>query len=155
HDFHSFGIGLPKHMEPQPIQGLGRLCSDTPGNAIVAAPAFPGIERIEARFSGAAFEPHRHDTYALGITLQGVQTFRYRGERRYSLPGNVIVLHPDEEHDGGAGTEIGLQYRMLYLEPALLLQPLGQDHAGLPFVPQPVVIDPGLRAILLEALGTL
>ncbi|WP_331459548.1 AraC family ligand binding domain-containing protein, partial [Nonomuraea sp. SBT364] len=24
--------------------------------------------------------PHRHDTYAIGITLTGVQTFRYRGE---------------------------------------------------------------------------
>lgn len=137
-------------MEKRPHQGLGRLCADTPANAITAAPAFPGIERIEACFAGDAFEPHRHDTYALGVTLQGVQTFHYRGEQRFSLPGNVIVLHPDEEHDGGAGTEIGLRYRMLYLEPSLLLGPLGQ--AALPFVAQPVVSDAALRGLLLEAL---
>jgi len=140
-------------MEKRPIQGLGRLCDDTPANAIVAAPAFPGIERIEACFAGDAFEPHRHDTYALGVTLQGVQTFHYRGEQRFSLPGNVIVLHPDEEHDGGAGTEIGLVYRMLYLEPSLLLGPL--DQTALPFVAAPVVSDAPLRHVLLEALTAL
>ncbi|MGO8462870.1 AraC family ligand binding domain-containing protein, partial [Rhizobium ruizarguesonis] len=74
-------------------------------NGILAAPAFPGIELIAAQFSGNAFKPPRHDTYALGVTLKGVQNFRYRGERRFSLPGPVIVLHPDEEYDGGAGTE--------------------------------------------------
>jgi len=140
-------------MEKRPIPGLGRLCDNTPANAIVAAPAFPGIERIEACFAGDAFEPHRHDTYALGVTLQGVQTFHYRGAQRFSLPGNVIVLHPDEEHDGGAGTEIGLRYRMLYLEPSLLLGPLGQT--ALPFVAQPVVSDSALCNILLEALAAL
>lgn len=29
------------------------------------------VDRIEAYFSGAAFAPHRHDTYTIGITLQG------------------------------------------------------------------------------------
>jgi AraC-like DNA-binding protein len=140
-------------MEKRPNQGLGRLCADTPANAITAAPAFPGIERIEACFAGDAFEPHRHDTYALGVTLQGVQTFHYRGQQRFSLPGNVIILHPDEEHDGGAGTETGLRYRMLYLEPSLLLGPLGR--APLPFVAQPVANDTPLRDLLLEALTAL
>ncbi|MCE3590073.1 AraC family ligand binding domain-containing protein, partial [Escherichia coli] len=74
------------------------------------------VERMEARFTGDAFEPHRHDTYAIGVTLHGVQTFRYRGEKRQSLPGNIMVLHPDEVHDGGAGTDDGLRYRMIYLE---------------------------------------
>jgi hypothetical protein len=35
----------------------------------------------------SAFAPHRHDTYAIGITLAGVQTFRYRSEQRHCLPG--------------------------------------------------------------------
>ena len=30
----------------------------------------------------SAYEPHRHDSYAIGITTAGVQTFRYRGTRR-------------------------------------------------------------------------
>jgi AraC-like DNA-binding protein len=156
---------MQKGMDQKATPGLGRLCEVStggevsrwkqPADVIIAAPTFPGIERIEARFFGDAFEPHRHDTYALGVTLQGVQTFHYRGEQRYSLPGNVIVLHPDEEHDGGAGTDAGLRYRMLYLEPSLLLAHLSRQHAALPFVADPVLLDDVLRAALLEGLRSL
>ncbi|WP_244513470.1 AraC family transcriptional regulator [Devosia insulae] len=116
-----------------------------------AAPGYPGLERIEARFVGNAYARHRHDTYALGVTLRGVQSFWYRGEVRASLPGQVIILHPDEIHDGGAGTEQGLTYRMLYLDPALVQA--GLQNAGLPFVAEPVVDDVALRSALLEAFG--
>jgi AraC-like DNA-binding protein len=131
------------------------LCTAAGTDGILTAPAFPGIERIEAQFAGNAFEPHRHDTYALGVTIKGVQTFSYRGARRFSMPGQVIVLHPDEEHDGGAGTDDGLQYRMLYLEPALLLECLDAVRIGLPFVDQPVISDPVLAGTLLAALSEL
>lgn len=122
---------------------------------IIAAPAVPGIERIEARFRGRAFDLHRHDTYAVGVTLRGVQTFRYRGRSRVSRPGEVIVLHPDELHDGGAGTEEGLRYRILYLEPSLLQRGLGEGAWALPFVADPVVRDVELRDRLLAALDRL
>lgn len=130
--------------------GLERLCSPT-RDAVRAAPGHPGLERIEARFQGNAYARHRHDTYALGVTLHGVQSFWYRGEVRASLAGQVIVLHPDEIHDGGAGTEQGLTYRMLYLDPALVQSAL--QGAGLPFVAAPVVDDAALRTTLLEAFG--
>jgi AraC-like DNA-binding protein len=132
-------------------EGLGRLCADA--DRIVSAPGGAGIERIEAHFHGDAFDLHRHDTYAIGVTLSGVQRFHYRGAVRHSLPGQVIVLHPDELHDGGAGTEDGLRYRILYLEPSLLLDCLG--GAPLPFVRDAVVSDPTLRGTLLSALTPL
>lgn len=125
----------------------------TADGILQAAPA-GNIERIEARFRGQGFEPHRHDTYAIGVTLSGVQTFRYRGAERASLPGNVIVLHPDEVHDGAAGTEDGLTYRMLYMPPERLAEANG-GRGGLPFVPDPVVADPMLRHCLAEALDDL
>jgi AraC-like DNA-binding protein len=133
------------------VEGLERSC----GDGITTAPAFPGIERIEARFFGDAFAPHRHDTYAIGLTLAGVQTFRYRGAQQFSTPGKVIVLHPDELHDGGAGTAEGLCYRILYLEPALLRRGLGEGYPALPFVGMPVLEDPAMRGLLLAALGSL
>ncbi|MEK1890166.1 MAG: AraC family transcriptional regulator [Phyllobacterium sp.] len=133
---------------------LGRLCEPSLQDAIVAAPPNPGLERIEARFAADGYDLHRHDTYAIGLTLHGVQSFWYRGMRRYSLPGNVIVLHPDELHDGSAGTEEGLRYRMLYLEPSLVLDSLG-DVGSLPFVSNPVFADPAIAAILSTALGNL
>ncbi|CDZ37922.1 AraC family transcriptional regulator [Neorhizobium galegae] len=123
-------------------------------DGIVQAPSSRGIERIEARFHGLGFEPHRHDTYAIGLTLSGVQTFQYRGAARASLPGNVIVLHPDEVHDGAAGTDAGLRYRMLYLPPERLIEAAGGSR-GLPFVPNPIIADAEFRQCLAEALDDL
>ncbi len=119
------------------------------------APDLAGIERIEARFRGKGFEPHRHDTYALGVTMAGIQTFRYRGEDRFSPPGNVIVLHPDEVHDGGAATDDGLTYRMMYIPPERFLPATAERGRALPFVSSPVVDDPRLARLLLEAFGSL
>ena len=96
-----------------------------------------GIERVEAWFTGAAFDAHRHDTYAIGRTVSGVQTFRYRGAQRTSLPGQILILHPDELHDGGPGTDDGLGYRMIYIDPALIQDALG--GRPLPFVANPIV----------------
>ena len=134
-------------------RGLERSCGRG-REAILAAPSSGGVERIEARFFGAAYARHRHDTYAIGVTLAGAQTFWYRGAQRVSLPGQILVLHPDEIHDGGAGDETGLRYRMLYVEPALLAEALG-DGAAPPFLTEPVFDDPALRGVLREALGAL
>jgi AraC-like DNA-binding protein len=99
-------------------------------------PGCTGIERLEARFPGRAFAPHRHDTYAIGLTLAGVQTFCYRGVLRHCLPGQCHVLHPDELHDGAAGTDAGFAYRIAYVDPALIQEALG--GRPLPFVAEPV-----------------
>lgn len=114
---------------------LERSCRPRP-DSIRFGTGAPGIERAEVRLSTCAFEPHRHDTYAIGVTIAGVQTFRYRGARRICLPGQVHILHPDETHDGAAGTEDGLGYRILYLAPDLIRQAL--DCRELPFVANPV-----------------
>jgi AraC-like DNA-binding protein len=145
------GIEGNEDLAPSKAGGLERSCKVGFADGMrIAAPSH-GVERIEARFNGNAFSPHRHDTYALGLTLHGVQTFRYRGTERFSSPGNVIVLHPDELHDGAAGTEDGLIYRMIYLPPDLIGAVDGYSHA-LPFVPDPVIADIGLWQALAEIL---
>lgn len=115
------------------------------------APAAPGFERLEAYFSGHGFDPHRHDTFAMGVTVCGVQSFRYRGEMRRSLPGQVFVLHPDEVHDGRAGTREGFGYRTLYLEPRLIRAALDDRFESLPFLPGAVSDDPRLKAAVRAA----
>ena len=136
------------------LAGLEHSCDDR-HERILTAPSLPGIERIEARFGRDFFAPHRHDTYAIGVTLQGIQTFRYRGRQEYSQPGRIIVLHPDEVHDGAAATEDGLRYRMLYIEPSRVRAALDDPAGPFPFVVEPVVADAQLRAALLAALGQL
>jgi AraC-like DNA-binding protein len=118
-----------------------------------SAPSAHGIERIEAFFCGHGFDPHRHDTYAIGYTIEGVQAFRYRGVARTSLAGQVFVLHPDEVHDGCAGTEAGFRYRILYVAPRLIRDALGS--APLPFVRAPVSNDRRLAAAVMPALADL
>jgi AraC-like DNA-binding protein len=124
---------MPETLRGLDVDRLERSCSAS----IRFGADAPGIERAEAVLSKRAFEPHRHDTYALGITLAGVQTFRYRGERRIGLPGQLHVLHPDETHDGAAATEVPLRYRILYIDPALVRRALDDDRE-LPFVAEPV-----------------
>ncbi|WP_439899874.1 AraC family transcriptional regulator [Paraburkholderia phymatum] len=108
------------------------------------APAQGGVERIEAFFQHNGYALHRHDTYAIGRTLAGVQSFHYRRSERNSLPGGTIVLHPDEPHDGQAGTDEGFRYRMIYVEPALFQAALGGKP--LPFIEGGLSDDPRLAA---------
>jgi AraC-like DNA-binding protein len=115
---------------------LERLCGQS-RDRIAIAPGAAGIERMEAYLHGQAFAPHRHDTYAIGITLSGIQTFRFRGEQWHSLPGQCHILHPDETHDGAAGSDEGFAYPIVYIDPALVQEAL--DGAPLPFVARPVV----------------
>lgn len=110
------------------------------------------MERIEARFGGHAYDPHRHDTMAFGLTLEGVQSFRFRGIERHGMAGKVIVLPPDELHDGHSGTEGGFRYRMLYIDPEAIRAAAG---GVLPHVTEGVLDAPEVAAALRPGLADL
>lgn len=136
------------------VAGLEGSCGKPAGpkSWLRLAPPAPGILRMEAFFTGHAFDAHAHDTYAFGVTLSGVQCFDYRGARRDSLGGQAIVLHPDEFHNGRAGIETGFHYRMIYLAPHLIARALDGRAAHLPFIRAAVSSDPRLVAALSDAL---
>ncbi len=54
-------------------------------DSIRFGPSAYGVER-EVYLSTRGFDPHRHDTYGIGVTTAGVQVFRYRGSQRVCLP---------------------------------------------------------------------
>jgi len=114
-----------------------------------------GLQRLTARFGGHAYDLHRHETYAVGLTLWGAQSFHYRGALRTSRGGQVMVIHPDEAHDGHANNDAsvdqGFAYRMLYVDPASVSAAL--DGANPPFVPDVVADDPALADLLGEAFA--
>lgn len=110
-----------------------------------------GIQRLRAWFGGVGFARHRHDTYAVGLTDSGVQSFWYRGTAHASTPGEVVVLHPDEPHDGYAGTAQGFGYRIAYVRPALVAEAVRAIIGlarGLPYVPRPVVRNASMRTAI-------
>ena len=121
------------------------------GDFLIAEPPAAGMQRLRARFSGHAYDRHRHETYAVGLTEAGLQCFHYRGAARASTAGRVIVIHPDEVHDGHAGAPDGFAYRMLYADPSLIASAL--PGWVLPFVAEPVFDDPALRRVLTDAFA--
>lgn len=117
--------------------------------------SFERIERVAHRLVGAAFSPHRHDTYTIALTTAGVQAFNYRGAMRHSLPGQVLILHPEELHDGHCHDEAGFSYRAAYVPPVHVQAVLG--GADLPFVAAGVSANPALVAaaynVVVECAG--
>ena len=120
-------------------EGLERSCGA--GDWVRGRAPVGGVELLRAWFGGRAYARHRHDTYAIGVTEAGVQVFDYRGRVERSTPGEVVVLHPDEAHDGRAGDGDGFGYRIVYVEPARIaaaVRAIRGHAAPLPFVREPV-----------------
>ncbi len=126
--------------------GLERLCRQDWAQSTETE---DGVEFFEARFQRHAYQKHRRDTYAICLTTTGVLGFDYRGTSEISTAGQVVVLHPDEVHDGYAGTQEGFGYRELYVEPAVIfeaIQTMCPHPCSLPFVRTPVVRNQTLSA---------
>jgi AraC-like DNA-binding protein len=121
------------------------------GDRIEIAPSSGGVTLLRASFAGFAYARHRHDTYAVCLTDHGLQAFDYRGAARASAPGQVVVLHPDEPHDGRAASPAGFGYRIVYVAPERIgaaARALCGPAVPLPFVRDPVSASPALaRAV--------
>src|SRR2546430_12128070 len=105
-------------------EGLERSCKGAVAGWLASSTPVEGVELFRASLTGEVYQKHRHDTYAVGVTDRGVQVFDYRGSARVSTRGQVVVLYPDEAHDGRAGTTDGFGYRIIYIEPAYLSEAL-------------------------------
>jgi AraC-like DNA-binding protein len=142
---------MPFNRTRSAAVGLERSCQKAGASWIDSTGPVEGIEFFSACLAGEAYQKHRHDTYAIGVTDSGVQVFDYRGSVHTSTPGQVVALYPDEVHDGRAGTADGFGYRILYVEPALLtdaIRALRGKPYPLPFVSEAV----STNATLSEAI---
>jgi len=132
-------------------EGLERSCTGTAGGWLAGPEPVEGVELLHAWLTTEVYQRHRHDTYAVGVTDRGIQVFDYRGAARVSTRGQVVVLYPDEVHDGRAGTGEGFGYRIVYVQPAHLAKALRVLRGGpgpLPFVSDAVSANPRLaRAV--------
>ena len=113
-----------------------------------------GVELLDASFRSHVYERHMHDTYAIGVTLRGIQSFWCRGAIRDSSPGDIVAINPGEAHDGKSGTDDGYAYRMIYV-PVECLRGIVDDaieHRGEDvFASAPILKDPVLAERLLAA----
>ncbi len=92
------------------------------------------ISLIDAQFSNFAFKRHYHLDYHIGLITSGQQHYFYRGSRHYAGPGQVVLLPPDEIHDGQPANHQGYQVKIFDIEPEWLHQQVGIETEQLSFV---------------------
>lgn len=116
-----------------------------------------GVTLMKAHFQDHAFERHSHETFSIGLTHAGVQTFHCGGSLHASLPGDLILFNPDQAHDGQRGAPEGFGYSILYV-PAEVVAECADKEAGMRLprhFRQPVVRDASLARRFMHALAAL
>ena len=109
------------------------------------------IEAMHAHFERHVYHRHSHETYSLGVTDVGAQSFTCRGAAYTSAAGMVMAFNPDDPHDGQATDGFGFTYRMIHIGPELVSAVLADAAGrpvGLPLFAEPVLSDPVLAARL-------
>ncbi len=56
-----------------------------------------GVERLRAHFTAHCYERHAHETYAIGLTEEGSQSFHCRGGQAPHAAGVGHHLQPDRD----------------------------------------------------------
>lgn len=101
------------------------------------------LDLLTARIGSRHYAPHTHDEYAIGVTVDGLETMRYRGEKIYSAAGSVVVVEPGEAHTGGPARPEGFAYLCLYPGAELL-------GAATAAEPGPVLAEPHFREPIID-----
>lgn len=101
-----------------------------------------GIELLRWDASSHRYARHSHEEYAIGVVECGAHAFTARGRTWTAVPGCVIVVNPEDAHDGrpaSRGDEYS--YRMMYVDRSIIS----------PFFRDSVVEDIALAERLVEA----
>jgi AraC-like DNA-binding protein len=118
-----------------------------------------GVDLLRSDASTHRYTRHSHEGYALGIVEAGAHGFAARGQVWTAIPGRVIIVNPEDAHDGGpAKREDAYSYRMIYVDGAVLAAALDEAvgrGVATPFFAEPVVGDAALADRLLQLHRTL
>lgn len=111
-----------------------------------------GLEMLAARFRDHAYALHTHPTWVFGVVVAGVEKLRI-GRRRYLAPaGSIIIVNPEEPHDGERGAPAGWVYRTCYPGPALMAEIAEDlDLPSLPMFRDGLVQAPELAMAFVKA----
>jgi AraC-like DNA-binding protein len=113
---------------------------------------FRDLGLLKARFTHHRYDLHTHPTYVIALITAGCERVRV-GRRTVVAPaGTVLIVNPEDLHDGAAGAEGGWAYRTFYPSVPLLTEvagELGQNRPPL-FPPGPIA-DSGLARALAVA----
>lgn len=112
-----------------------------------------GTEFLHARFVQQRFQKHAHMTYVIGLIEEGTESFNCRGRVFHATKNSILLINPDEAHDGWSGTKQGWKYRTFYPTPELMREVsrdiLGKD-IGVPLFEGPVIRDQKIASNLKD-----
>ncbi|MDX8495009.1 AraC family transcriptional regulator [Mesorhizobium sp. VK22B] len=111
-----------------------------------------GLEMLAARYRDHAYALHTHPTWVFGVVVAGVEKLRI-GRRQHLAPaGSIIIVNPEEPHDGEKGAPAGWAYRTCYPDAALMAE-IAEDLElrGLPMFSEGIVQAPELARAFVRA----
>lgn len=112
-------------------------------------PHLYNLELLHASNITHDYPRHVHEEYCFGIVLQGLETHICRGKSYQAIPGDLMLLNPDEAH---SSKSIGTEYRVFHIHPQTLSQIVDEvsgRNFPLPYFSNPIVSDPRLFRSLL------
>jgi hypothetical protein len=114
---------------------------------------YRGVDLLKADASAHRYARHSHEGYAIGVVESGAHAFTARGEVWTAVPGRIVIVNPDDAHDGGpARRDDRYSYRMIYVDESVMSATLVEAVGGrtaVPFFPSAVLEDAALAERLL------
>jgi AraC-like DNA-binding protein len=80
----------------------------------------PGLTLSEGRFSKFSFDRHYHLDYHIGLVVEGVQRQNFQRKSELLGPGSIVLMPPDEMHDGLSYEKQSYTQKMFRISPELL-----------------------------------
>ncbi|TKB15224.1 MAG: AraC family transcriptional regulator [Mesorhizobium sp.] len=111
-----------------------------------------GLEMLAARYRDHAYALHTHPTWVFGVVVAGVEKLRI-GRRQHLAPaGSIIIVNPEEPHDGEKGAPAGWAYRTCYPDAALMAE-IAEDleQPRLPMFSEGIVQAPEFARAFVKA----
>ena len=115
-------------------------------------PRFRDLGLLKARFRRHRYDLHTHPTYVVALVTGGCERVRV-GRRSEVAPASAVILvNPEECHDGEAGCTEGWSYRTFYPSVALMTEVAEElGRPGAPLFPCTLATDPALARDLAQA----
>ncbi|MET3590992.1 AraC-like DNA-binding protein [Mesorhizobium shonense] len=111
-----------------------------------------GLEMLAARYRDHAYALHTHPTWVFGVVVAGVEKLRIGRRQHLAQAGSIIIVNPEEPHDGEKGAPAGWAYRTCYPDAALMAE-IAEDLElrGLPMFSEGIVQAPELARAFVRA----
>jgi AraC-like DNA-binding protein len=108
-----------------------------------------GLEAVTF-VSNHHFPRHAHDQFGIGVVSCGAQRSWSAVGSVYAGPGDCIMANPGEIHDGIPLEDKPRGWSIIYLDPLLVTEELGEELTGAVEMVRPVARDPLLAGHFLD-----